>query len=343
MRPKPSSRAVGMGALAALSACIALLALPMTASAQAVMKLANATINDVQHEWQKVFAAELGKRVGDKVKTQIYPASQLGAIPAMVEGTLLGTIESFITPTSFLVTSDPRLMVFDAPGLFESPQHVVAVLHDPAYRNHLETMSLDHGLRINGVMFGAPTSVLTKKPAPTLADLKGLKIRTFASPLQTEPIKSLGAIPVPMALSEVMPQLQFGGIDGMLGGITVLVPFKFYDAAKYVTDLNFAPVISINVVNEKWYQSQPKDVQAAVSEAGRAAENQMLAWNLPNIERNIAAWKANKGEILQLAPAEYAGMMTSFRAIGTKIIEQTPSAKAELDKLLPVVAAKAAK
>ena len=26
------------------------------------MKLASATINDVQHEWQKVFAAELEKR-----------------------------------------------------------------------------------------------------------------------------------------------------------------------------------------------------------------------------------------------------------------------------------------
>ena len=67
------------------------------AAAQTVMKLANATINDVQHEWQKLFAADLQKRIGDKVKTEIYPASQLGAIPRMVDGVLLGTIESFIT------------------------------------------------------------------------------------------------------------------------------------------------------------------------------------------------------------------------------------------------------
>lgn len=327
--------------LAVAAAALLSMAMPATAPAQTVMKLANATINDVQHEWQKVFAAELTKRVGDKVKPQIFPASQLGAIPAMVEGTLLGTIEAFVTPTSFLVSSDPRFMIFDAPGMFQSPQHVVAVLHDKDYRNHLETMVLSRGLRINGVMFGAPTAVLTRKPSRTLADLKGLKIRTFASPLQTEPMKSLGAIPLPMALSEVMGQLQSGGIDGMLAGITVLVPFKFYDAAKYVTELDFAPVISINVVNEKWYQAQPKDVQAAVSEAGRAAEAQMLAWNLPNIERSNAAWIANKGEILKLAPAEYAGMMKSFREIGTKIIEQTPAAKAELDKLMPIVTAKA--
>ena len=315
--------------------------LSQAASAQTVMKLANATVNDVQHEWQKVFAAELTKRVGDKVKPQIFPASQLGAIPAMVEGTLLGTIEGFVTPTSFLVSSDPRFMIFDAPGLFQSPQHVVAVLHDADYRNHLETLVLSRGLRINGVMFGAPTAVLTRKPSRTLADLKGLKIRTFASPLQIEPMKSIGVLPIPMALSEVMGQLQTGGIDGMLAGITVLVPFKFYDAARYVTELDFAPVISFNVVNEKWYQTQPKDVQTAISEAGRAAEAQMLAWNIPNIERSNAAWVANKGEILKLAPDEYAGMMKSFREIGARIIGENAAAKAEFDKLLPIVNAKA--
>jgi hypothetical protein len=113
-----------------------LLALTPQAQAQTVMKLASATVNDVQHEWQKVFVIELQKRVGDKVKTEIYPASQLGAIPRMVEGVLLGTIESFVTPTSFMVPTDPRFTIYDVPGLFTSPEHVVKVIHDPAYRDH---------------------------------------------------------------------------------------------------------------------------------------------------------------------------------------------------------------
>ena len=95
-------------------AIAALLALTPQAQAQTVMKLASATVNDVQHEWQKVFVIELQKRVGDKVKTEIYPASQLGAIPRMVEGVLLGTIESFVTPTSFMVPTDPRFTIYIA-------------------------------------------------------------------------------------------------------------------------------------------------------------------------------------------------------------------------------------
>ena len=200
-------------AFAAAAALLAALALsvPPPAAAQTVMKLANATINDVQHEWQKMFAAALQKRVGDKVKVEIYPASQLGAIPRMVDGVLLGTIESFITPTSFLVPTDPRFQIYDVPGLFVSPEHVHAVIHDPAYRDHMETMFVNRGLRIIGAIYNSPTVVLTKKPAPTLEGLKGLKIRTFASPLQMEPMKAVGAIPVPLALTEVIPQLQSGG------------------------------------------------------------------------------------------------------------------------------------
>ena len=236
------------------------------------MKLASATINDVQHEWQKVFAAELEKRAPGKVKTEIYPASQLGAIPRMVEGVLLGTIESFVTPTSFMVPTDPRFTIYDVPGLFVSPEHVVKVMHDPAYRDHFETMFLDRGIRIIGAIYNSPTLVLTKKPAPKLEDLKGMKIRTFASPLQMEPMKSVGAIPVPLALTEVIPQLQSGGLDGMLAGMPILTAFKYYDVARYVTDLNFAQIISINVVNESWFKAQPKDVQDAIRAAGREAE-----------------------------------------------------------------------
>src|SRR3546814_12044446 len=77
-------------AFLSLAFCTA--AAPSVAVAETVMKLASATINDVQHEWQKVFAEKLAEKLGDQIKTEIYPASPLGAIPQMVEGVLFGTM-----------------------------------------------------------------------------------------------------------------------------------------------------------------------------------------------------------------------------------------------------------
>lgn len=314
--------------------------MPQAASAQTVMKLANATINDVQHEWQKLFVAALQKRVGDKVKAEIYPASQLGAIPRMAEGVALGTIESFITPTSFVTNIDPRFQIFDVPGLFDSPEHVHAVIHDSAYRDHMETMFLDRGIRVIGAIYNSPTLILTKRPAPTLEALKGIKARTFASPLQIEPMKAIGVTPVPLALTEVIPQLQSGGIDGMLAGMPILTAFKYYDVAKYVTDLNFAQIVTVNIVNEAWFKAQPKDIQEAIRAAGREAEQEAFGWGVENVKKANAAWVANKGEILELPPAEKASMMKTFVEIGTRIVSQNPTVKAEFDKLKAVVDAK---
>lgn len=330
-------------ALVGALALIAMPALSVPAAAQSTMKLASATINDVQHEWQKVFAEELASRVGDKVKVEIYPASQLGPIPRMSEGVLLGTIEGFTTPTSFMTNVDPRFQAFDVPGLFKTPEDVDAAIHDPEYRDHLETMFLDKELRVIGAIYNSPTVVFTMKPAPTLEDMKGLKIRTFASPMQVKPMELIGAIPLPLALSEVVPQLQSGGLDGLLVGMPILTAFKFYDVGKNVTDLRFAEIVSVTVVNEDWFQSQPEDVQEAIREAGRAAEEKVFPWGVENVQRTYKIWKEHEGEIYQLPPEEQAKLQKEFSELAEKLVSEDPAVETEYDRLKALVAEKSGK
>ncbi|GAB5468563.1 MAG: hypothetical protein Kilf2KO_15930 [Rhodospirillales bacterium] len=324
-------------ALAALGGLA--LAVPPPASADVVMKLASATINDVQHEWQKTFAKELAARVGDQVKVEIYPASQLGTIPRMLEGVLFGTIESFITPTSFLVGTEPKFEVFDVPALFASPEQIGAVLQDPDYQAHLETLGLDKGLRVIGAIYNSPILLLSTEPVRDLADFDGLKVRTFASPLQMQPLASIGASPLPLPLSEVVPALQSGNIDAMLAGMPILVAFKFYDVAKYVTDLRLSTVISVNVVSEAWYQAQSDEVQAAISAAGWAAAAEVLPFGIANVARTDKIWTEKGGEIIDLPEDQHAELLADFRKIGIDIIRQKPSVMAELERLEAVIKA----
>lgn len=322
----------------ALAAMALMLALPGVAAAQSTMKLASATINDVQHEWQKVFAEEMAARAGDAVAVEIFPASQLGTIPRMIEGVALGTIEAFTTPTSFATGVDPRFQAFDVPGLFRSPEEVRGVIHDPAYRDHLEGLFLDKGLRVIGAIYNSPTLMLTRAPATTLADIEGLKIRTFASPLQMAPMKALGAQPTPLALSEVMPQLQSGGIDGMLAGMPILTAFKFHDTAEHVTDLNFSQLVSVTLVNEAWFQAQSAETREAIRAAGRAAEARVFDWGVANVARANQAWLDAGGQIHSLPEAEQAAMMARFLEIGEAVIADQPAVMAEYDRIRAVLA-----
>lgn len=326
-----------LGTVAALAMLAFGLAAPATA--QSTMKLASATINDVQHEWQKVFAAELAARVGDAVKTEIYPASQLGAIPRMAEGVLVGTIEAFTTPTSFMTNVDPRFQAFDVPGLFKTPADVQRAIHNPDYRDRLETLFLDKGLRVIGAIYNSPTVIFTMKPVTELSQMAGLKVRTFASPMQTRPMELLGAAPLPLALTEVVPQLQSGGLDGMLVGMPILTAFKYYDVGKFVTDLRFAEIVSVTVVNEDWFQMQSAEVQAAIRDAGRAAELSVFDWGVQNVERTYAIWKDNGGSVLQLAEADQAAMASKFAELAQQLVAADPAVEAEYKQLQALVGA----
>ena len=262
--------------------------------------------------------------MGDELKVEIYPASQLGAIPRMSEGVLLGTIEAFTTPTSFVTNVDPRFQAFDVPGLFKDADEVDAVIHDKDFRDYMETLFLDKGIRIIGAIYNSPTQMLTREPVTSIDGMKGLKIRTFASPLQMKPMEAVGVTPTPLALSEVIPQLQAGGIDGMLAGIPILTAFKFYDTAKHVTNIDMNQIVSVTLVNEAWFQSQSDEVKTAIIEAGRAAEKTVFPWGVTNVEKAQQAWLDNGGEVHMLPEDQQTKLHEIFAKTADEVIADQP-------------------
>ena len=83
------------------------------------MKFATLTINDIQHEYIKVYKDELEKATNGRIKVEIYPAGQLGGAPRQTEGLRLGTIEAAIGPSELFFGADPRFQVLAMAGLFK--------------------------------------------------------------------------------------------------------------------------------------------------------------------------------------------------------------------------------
>ena len=99
---------------AALLGIVAAGFLATTANAQQfTMKISFPTINDVTHEFFKTMKAGIERRAGGRIKIDIYPANQLGQIPAVVEGVALGTIEVGGAASGFFVSLEPRFQVLD--------------------------------------------------------------------------------------------------------------------------------------------------------------------------------------------------------------------------------------
>jgi TRAP-type transport system periplasmic protein len=105
----------------------------------------------------------------------------------------------------------------------------------------------------------------TKKPIRSIADLKGLKIRTV-SPAVTDALKLFGSIPVEMPITETYTALERGVVDGTVIDWTGFHVFKFGDLIKYSTITDFYVVTMAVVMNKHKWDSLPEDVKTILEE-----------------------------------------------------------------------------
>ena len=302
--------------------------------AQFTMKLSQPTINDVTYEYFKRMKAGIEQRAGGKIKVEIYPANQLGQLPAVVEGVALGTIEAAASANGFWISLEPRFQVLDAPGMFDSVSHGYKMLNDPAIRARMATWGADKGIELLAPSLYSPLVLLSHKAVRTAGDLQGQKIRTQGgAPIQVEPLKKLGVIPVSLPLGEALPAMQNKTIDGMVGAAAPYVAFKYYDIAKPMTYLPSTLFAAPVVVNRQWLKSLGPDLEKVVREESRKAEEVFGDWNINDIKSKEEAWKANGGEVITMSPEDSKRYVDTVAPVAASILSANPKVKEDYDAL----------
>ncbi len=266
-------------------------------------------------------------------RAKSIPASQLGSIPRQIEGTQFGSIQAWIGPPEFLVGVDARYEALSAPGLFSSQDQDIRVITDPAVRDMMLGFGANKGLTGIGLFPLSPSAIVTVKPVHHLADFKGMKIRVLASPFQLEMIKRMDASPVAMSLGDVLPALQQGAIDGALGTVPVFGPLHYIDAAKYVSEIGQPYVNTIAVMNKKWLEALPPDLQKIVRDDAAATDKAIIPFVNDFYAAQRKAWTDNGGELSSLPADEQAAFLQKISDIGDTLSKDKP----DLNKAVQVV------
>lgn len=113
---------------------------------------------------------------------------------------------------------------------------------------------------LNFVALGPFVWVGRQKAVSTLADFKGLKLRSLGGP-PTDMLKAMGAIPVFMGINDVYLNIEKGVIDGALLPWEAILSFKPYEIAKHFTYAPFHQAFFVVGMNEKKWNSLPPEVQ----------------------------------------------------------------------------------
>jgi TRAP-type transport system periplasmic protein len=310
----------------------------LAAAAEYVMKFGTATINETQHQFIRDYKEALEKASGGRIEVQIYPASQLGPIPREIEGVQLGTIQGYIGPVDFYVGLEPRYGVFSAPMLFRDEAHVASTIHDPELQKII--LDLAKPKRMVGIatLSIGVVEYAAKNPLMRLSDFNGKKIRINGTALERAKMSRLGATGIAMPLSEVMPALSQGTIDGTISGLSVFVGFKMNDLVKVISVTNDTMLVSLAVVSQAWLDKLPPELQKVVLDTGQAIQPKVQAWEVEFTKKLADDWVKMGGQVHTLPAEDLAKMKTLLSGVADEVTKDQPAVHDMLAKVRAIAA-----
>jgi TRAP-type transport system periplasmic protein len=152
-------------------------------------------------------------------------------------------------------------------------------------------------------------------------------------------MKRMNASPVAMSLGDVLQAVQQGAIDGALGTIAVFGPLHYVDTTKYMMN-NGQPYVNVIVVmNKKWVEALPPDLQKIVRDDATSVNKEIVALAREAYAIERKEWTDKGGELINPPEDEEAAVNAKIATIGDELSKDRP----ELNKAVKVVAEAAAR
>ncbi|UJQ94658.1 TRAP transporter substrate-binding protein [Mariluticola halotolerans] len=258
---------------AILGLAVGALTLPMAASAQTVLRLAENQPDSNPVTVAMYRFADLVKEYSNgDVVVQVFAGAQLGQEPETIEQAQAGIVDFARVNSVVLANVSPSMGVFTLPYIFRNNEHKYAVL-DGEIGQQVSADLAKVGLVGFDYMDAGSRSFYTVegKPITSIEDMAGLKIRVQPAPISTRMVELLGAVPTPMNYGEVYSSLQTGVIDGAENDyVSYQTSGHFEVAPNYVEDAHLSPP-AVLIMNKAKFDGLPADQQDAIKRAAKDA------------------------------------------------------------------------
>lgn len=242
------------------------------------------------YKGMQTVAQNVSDATDGKIKITVYPSSQLGSERDMFEGCELGSIDICSAVNSVMTEFIPQMNVLDQPYLFDTTEQANKVI-DGQLGDLIAKEAEAKGVHIVGWMESGFRNVFADRPIKTLADFKGLKIRTMENEMQIAAFNATGAIATPMAAGDVFTGLQQKTIDAAENATSNVLANNYYEITPYITRTqHLFTFISLGVSDKAWNKI-PDDLKDKFVEAvkkGCVAQRQYLLDANADAEKQLA-------------------------------------------------------
>jgi len=274
------------------------------------------------------FVDEIAKGTGGKLQITVHPANSLIKHPEIKRAVQTGQVPIAEVLTSIL-SNEAAVYAFDS-NPFLAPTSAQQKKLWGAAKPHITKRLGGQGIDLLYSVPWPPSAIHTKKEINSLADFKGVKLRSYSA--ITSRIGELaGAIPVLIAAPEVAQAFKTGMIDAQINSPAGGVDTQTWDFTTHLYDAQVIAPHNMVIVNKAAWAKLDAATKKVISTAAAAAEKR--GWEVREQE-NAANIKMLESKGVKIVKPG-AKLSAEFAELGKKMTaEWAAKAGAEGDAIL---------
>ena len=272
--------------------------------------------------WQQNWAAEVEKATNGRVKFQSLPKAP-AAPPGTFDAVRDGLMDMSYVTASYTPARHVLPLMAELPGAGATAE-INSIAFSRIHWKHFQKVGEYKGVHLLGVFTHGPGQMFnTKRPINTLADLKGMKIRTGGG-IAEKFGNLLGASAFVKPAPESYELLSSGVADGVFFPFESIVSFKLDSVVKYATVFPggfYSSAFGFFMNQDKWDKlpQQDKDVIEKFSKE-YVAVSCGKSWDAAD-QKGLEGLKKAGAKIDQASPALVKEVMSKAKTLDDEWIK----------------------
>lgn len=214
-------------------------------------------IDTVSFLYAEKLAEEVNKLSNGKMKIDIFTDGKLGTDRQMIQRIKQddGNIHFIVQNTAPQVDFIPNISLFDIPLVYFNITDLRNAIDNEAFYEKISKVYQGSGYKLLGIADQLFRQMTTNKKIQNIDDFEGIKIRTIQNRNHEAFWEALGAIIIPLPVSQIYPSLKRNFIDAQENPYENIVALKLYELQEYVINTYHLPHLVTLITSDKFFNS----------------------------------------------------------------------------------------
>jgi len=201
------------------------------------------------------------EKSGGRLYVDFRPLSQLGGEKDVISKLKLGAIQGMMSSSVAAANVTDVLGIVNLPYIVDTFDKLDKFRDTPETWEPFANSPQKQGLQVLDITGYGPYGWATTTPVRTIDDAKKVNFRIAQAPVNTDIYKAWGLQFTVLPWPDVPQALQTGVITGLDHTAIVCNITKKFTIAKYFTELNYAQGLFVHIINKRWLNKLPQDLQ----------------------------------------------------------------------------------